>query len=59
MQLKFVSKSTLKSYGQTKISVAPPPYGLFVYIDSNYVNNPEDYKSIMHNCLYVNKTVVL
>ena len=35
-----------------------PPYGLVGYADSNYAGDPEDCKSVMGHCFFVNGAVV-
>ena len=34
------------------------PYGLVGYVDSNYAGNPEDCKSVMEHCFFINGAVV-
>ena len=58
MHLGLMYGDTLKSDGQTNAPVAPPPYGLVGYADSNYAGDPEDRKSVMGNCFYVNGAIV-
>ncbi len=36
----------------------PPPYSLIGYADSNFVGDPEDLKSVMGNCSFLNGAVV-
>ena len=36
----------------------PPPFGLKSYADSNFAGNPEDRKSVMGYCFFLNGTVV-
>lgn len=58
MHLGLMYGGTLQSDGQTLAPVAPPPYGLVGYANSNYAGDPEDRKSVMGNCFYVNGAVV-
>lgn len=49
-------------YGRTsneRSPTLPPLYGLIGYADSNFVGNPEDQKSVMGNCFFLNGAVVL
>ena len=36
----------------------PPLYGLIGYADSNFAGDPEDRKSVMENCFFLNGAVV-
>lgn len=36
----------------------PPPYGLTGYADSNFAEDPEDRKSVMGHCFFLNGAVV-
>lgn len=36
----------------------PPPYGLIGYADSNFARDPEDHKSVMGYCFFLNGAVV-
>lgn len=58
MHLGLKYGGTLKTDGQTKAPDAPPPYGLIGYTDSNYAGDPEDRKSVMGYCFYVNGALV-
>lgn len=49
---------TLKPDGQTKAPDAPPPYSFIGYADSNYAGKPEDRKSVMGYCFYMNGALV-
>ncbi len=42
-----------------KSPTLPPPYGLIGYADSNFAGDPEDQKSVMGNCFFLNGAVVL
>ena len=49
-------------YGRTSDGRSPtllPPYGLIGYADSNFAGDPEDQKSVMGNCFFLNRVVVL
>ena len=55
MQLSLV-------YGRTsdeRSPILPPPYGLIGYADSNFAGDPENRKSVMGNCFFLNGAVVL
>lgn len=45
------------TYGTDKAKTSL--YNLIRYVDSNYVNNLEDYKSIIRQYLFVNRAVIL
>ena len=34
-------------------------YGIFGYANNNYKGNPEDWKSIMNYCFFINRAVVI
>ena len=36
----------------------PPPYGLAGYADSNFAGDPEDRKSVMGHCFFLNGAIV-
>ncbi len=36
----------------------PPPYGLIGFADSNFAGDPEDRKSVMGHCFFLNRAVV-
>lgn len=43
---------------QSKVPAAPSPFGLIGYGDSSYVGDPEDRKSVMGYCYFLNGAVV-
>ena len=45
-------------YGQTTAR-DPLPYGLIGYADSKFARDPEDHKSVMGYCFFLNRAVVL
>ena len=36
----------------------PSPYGLVGYVDSNFAGDPEDRKSVMSYCFFLNRAIV-
>ncbi len=54
MQLGLVYRRTSDGRSPT----LPPPYGLIGYTDSNFAGDPEDQKSVMKNCFFLNGAVV-
>lgn len=44
------------TYGASEVKNLP--YGLVGYVDSNYAGDPEDRKSVMGNCFFINGGVV-
>ncbi len=49
-------------YGKTsdgRSPTLPLPYGLIGYADSNFADDPEDQKSVIGNCFFLNGVVVL
>lgn len=55
MQLGFVYRRTSNGRSPT----LPPPYGLIRYANKNFAGDPEDGKSIIKNCFFLNGAVVL
>lgn len=48
-------------FGQRLSNCLPkdsPPYGLVGFVDSNFTGNPEDQKSVMEYCFFLNGAVV-
>lgn len=60
MHLGHIYGSPLQSTEQTKapIPTGTKPYGLIGYAESNYAGDPEDRKSVMGYCFYLNGAVV-
>lgn len=47
-------------YGRTsdgRPPTLPPPYGLSRYADNNFAGDPEDRKSVMGNCFFLNGAI--
>lgn len=54
----LVYGSQLKDEGETKAPTAPSPFGLIGYRDSSYAGDPEDRKSVMGYCYFINGAIV-
>ena len=49
-------------YGRTseeRSPTSPPPYGSIEYANSNFAGHPEDRKSVIEKCFFLNRAVVL
>lgn len=49
IQLKIVYKAS---------NINPAPYGLIEYVNSNYAGDPEDKKSVIGYCFFINRAVL-
>ena len=58
MHLGLIYGGHLKDEGEIKAPIIPFPFGLIGYKDSSYARNPEDKKSIIGYCYFINGAVV-
>ncbi len=58
MHLGRIYGAKAKDKGETKAPIAPSPFGLIGYGDSSYAGDPEDKKSVMGYCYFINGAIV-
>ena len=58
MHLGLIYDGHLKDKRETKALIIPSPFGLIGYGDSSYAGDPENKKSVMRYCYFINGTVV-
>lgn len=58
MHLELVYGSQAKDEGETKAPIAPSPFGLIGYKNSSYTKDPEDRKSVIEYCYFINGAII-
>ncbi len=58
MHLGLIYGAKAKDKGETKAPIAPSLFGLIGYGDSSYAGDPEDRKSVMRYCYFINRAIV-
>ena len=58
MHLGLIYGSYLKDEAKTKVPIISSLFGLIVYEDSSYAKDPENKKSVMGYCYFINGAVI-
>ncbi len=58
MHLRLVYRSQLKDERETKAPIAPSPFKLIGYGNSSYAGDPEDRKSVIRYCYFINGAII-
>lgn len=58
IHLGLIYRAKAKDKGETKAPITSSLFGFIGYGDSSYVGNPEDKKSVMGSCYFINGAIV-